>query len=93
MQANFASWDLVPVSIPARSRLHWIEPIGIGTPFDSPRHFCEASGISATGEIRKSRSPAESRGLSSEPPGCKWRVLRGAALMLRRDAHPGVSLL
>lgn len=35
MQANFDSWDLVPVSIPARSRLHWIEPIGIGTPFDS----------------------------------------------------------
>ena len=33
MQANFDSWDLVPVSIPARSRLHSIEPIGIGTPF------------------------------------------------------------
>ena len=33
MQANFDSWDLMPVSIPARSRLHSIEPIGIGTPF------------------------------------------------------------
>jgi hypothetical protein len=33
MQANFDSWDLVPASIPARSRLHSIEPIGIGTPF------------------------------------------------------------
>ncbi len=33
MQANFDSWDLVPVSIPARSRLHSVEPIGIGTPF------------------------------------------------------------
>jgi TniQ protein len=33
MQANFDSWDMMPVSIPARSRLHSIEPIGIGTPF------------------------------------------------------------
>ncbi len=32
MQANFDCWDLAPVSIPARSRLHSIEPIGIGTP-------------------------------------------------------------
>lgn len=33
MQANFDSWDLMPVSIPARSRLHSIEPIGVGSPF------------------------------------------------------------
>jgi hypothetical protein len=33
MQANFDSWDLMPIAIPARSRLHSIEPIGIGTPF------------------------------------------------------------
>ena len=29
----FDSWDLAPVSIPLRSRLHSIVPIGIGTPF------------------------------------------------------------
>ena len=28
MQEAFDSWDMVPVSIPARSRLHSIEPIG-----------------------------------------------------------------
>src|SRR5579863_6272453 len=33
MQAHFDSWDLMPASIPARSRLHSIEPIGVGTPF------------------------------------------------------------
>jgi hypothetical protein len=33
MHANFDSWDLIPIAIPARSRLHSIEPIGIGTPF------------------------------------------------------------
>jgi hypothetical protein len=36
MQANFDSWDLVPVSIPARSRLHSIEPIA------SVRHSSKA---------------------------------------------------
>jgi transcriptional regulator with XRE-family HTH domain len=33
MQPQFDSWDLTPVSIPPRSRLHSIPPIGIGTPF------------------------------------------------------------
>lgn len=33
MQPAFDSWDLAPVAIPARSRLHSIEPIGVGTPF------------------------------------------------------------
>jgi AraC-like DNA-binding protein len=33
MQPNFDSWDLTPVAIPVRSRLHSIEPIGVGTPF------------------------------------------------------------
>jgi len=33
MQPAFDSWDLAPVPIPARSRLHSIEPIGVGTPF------------------------------------------------------------
>ena len=33
MQPAFESWDLEPVPIPARSRLHSIEPIGIGTSF------------------------------------------------------------
>lgn len=33
MQSVFDSWDLQPVPIPARSRLHSIEPIGVGTPF------------------------------------------------------------
>jgi hypothetical protein len=30
---HFDSWDLAPVPIPARSRLHSIQPIGVGTPF------------------------------------------------------------
>jgi len=33
MQPTLDSWDLLPVAIPARSRLHSIEPIGVGTPF------------------------------------------------------------
>jgi hypothetical protein len=33
MQPNFDLWDLTPVPIPVRSRLHSIEPIGVGTPF------------------------------------------------------------
>jgi hypothetical protein len=33
MQASFDSWDLMPIAIPTRSRLHSIEPIGIGTAF------------------------------------------------------------
>jgi transcriptional regulator with XRE-family HTH domain len=33
MRPNFDSWDLTPVALPVRSRLHSIEPIGIGTPF------------------------------------------------------------
>lgn len=33
MQEAFDSWDMLPVPIPARSRLHSIEPIGVGTPF------------------------------------------------------------
>ena len=33
MQEPFDSWDMLPVPIPARSRLHSIEPIGVGTPF------------------------------------------------------------
>lgn len=33
MQPAFESWDLEPTPIPARSRLHSLEPIGIGTPF------------------------------------------------------------
>ena len=31
--AHFDSWDLAPATIPPRSRLHSIVPIGIGTPF------------------------------------------------------------
>jgi hypothetical protein len=30
---HFDSWDLAPASIPQRSRLHSIVPIGVGTPF------------------------------------------------------------
>ena len=30
---HFESWDLTPIPIPARSRLHSIQPIGSGTPF------------------------------------------------------------
>jgi transcriptional regulator with XRE-family HTH domain len=33
MQPAFDSWDLALVALPVRSRLHSIEPIGIGTPF------------------------------------------------------------
>ena len=33
MQSAFDSWDVEAVPIPARSRLHSIEPIGVGTPF------------------------------------------------------------
>ncbi len=33
MQLAFDSWDLTPVVLPVRSRLHSIEPIGVGTPF------------------------------------------------------------
>jgi hypothetical protein len=33
MPSAFDSWDLTPVPIPTRSRLHSIEPIGVGTPF------------------------------------------------------------
>jgi TniQ protein len=33
MQPHFDTWDLTPVAIPTRSRLHSVEPIGIGTPF------------------------------------------------------------
>lgn len=32
MQPHFDTWDLTPVAIPTRSRLHSVEPIGIGTP-------------------------------------------------------------
>jgi hypothetical protein len=30
---HFDSWDLAPVAIPGRSRLHSIQPVGVGTPF------------------------------------------------------------
>jgi hypothetical protein len=33
MQEAFDSWNMLPVPLPARSRLHSIEPIGVGTPF------------------------------------------------------------
>jgi len=33
MQPALDSWDLTPVPVPPRSRLHSIEPIGVGTPF------------------------------------------------------------
>jgi hypothetical protein len=32
VQPHFDTWDLAPVSVSARSRLHAIQPIGIGTP-------------------------------------------------------------
>ena len=33
MRPSFDFWDLTPVALPIRSRLHSIEPIGVGTPF------------------------------------------------------------